>query len=85
MLPLAREGSPVNHVSHDSPPFLFIHGQRDTLVPLYHSENMHRLLKEAGVESTLIIDPYKKHWFALNRSQREKVAEFFRRHFGLQR
>lgn len=79
ILSLARAGSPVNHVSANSPPFLLIHGAKDALVPIDHSENLDLLLREAGVPSHLIVVPDKGHWFSLTRSQRIEVANFFLR------
>ena len=82
-LALARAGSPVNHVRPDAPPFLIYHGAADTLVPISHSKNLDRLLRDAGVESRLVVVPEKKHWFLLDRAQRAEVAAFFRRHLGV--
>ncbi len=80
-LALAAEGSPVNHVSPASPPFLLIHGAQDTLVPLEQSEKLQRKLTRAGVESRLIVVPGKGHWFVLDEQQVGEVAKFFQSHF----
>ncbi len=45
--------SPVHYVSKESPPFLILHGDRDTLVPYAQSEELAESLKKAGVECTL--------------------------------
>jgi acetyl esterase/lipase len=45
--------SPVHYVSKDSPPFLILHGDRDTLVPYAQSVELADLLKKAGVAVTL--------------------------------
>ncbi len=45
--------SPVHYVSKDAPPFLILHGDRDTLVPYAQSVELHELLVKAGVEATL--------------------------------
>lgn len=45
--------SPVHYVSKESPPFLILHGDRDTLVPYAQSEELAELLKKVGVEVTL--------------------------------
>ncbi len=79
-IPEARAGSPVNHVSADSPPFLIIHGANDTLVLPDQSQRIHDRLRAAGVESRLIFLPEKGHWFNLTPAQRVTVAEFFGRH-----
>jgi len=81
-LALARAASPVYHVTSSSPPFLIIHGAKDTLVPVAQSRELQRRLVQAGVRSRLIVVPDKGHWFLLDRSQVAKVARFFQRHFG---
>lgn len=50
---LAKQMSPIYHVSKGDPPFLIIHGDQDKQVPLEQSERLHKKLKEAGVPSTL--------------------------------
>ncbi|HEX8373456.1 MAG TPA: alpha/beta hydrolase [Chthoniobacterales bacterium] len=83
-LPLARAASPVEHVSRSSPPFLLIHGAKDSLVPLSQSEELHTRLKRAGVESTLLVAPEQPHWFKLTPAQVAQVAAFFRKHFAME-
>ena len=45
--------SPVHYVSKDNPPFLILHGDRDTLVPYAQSVELADLLRKAGVPVTL--------------------------------
>ena len=45
--------SPVHYVGKDNPPFLILHGDRDTLVPYAQSVELKDKLAEAGVEVTL--------------------------------
>jgi acetyl esterase/lipase len=45
--------SPVHYVSKDNPPFLILHGDRDTLVPYAQSVELADLLKKANVPVTL--------------------------------
>jgi len=84
-LGLAKEASPVDHVTSSSPPFLIFHGADDTLVPLAQSRELRRRLQRAGVESRLIVVPGKGHWFLLDQSQIAEVARFFQRHFAMGR
>ncbi len=49
-----RKGSPLNYVSKDDPPFLFIHGDQDNLVGIHHSQIMMKKLKEAKVHAELM-------------------------------
>jgi acetyl esterase/lipase len=45
--------SPVHYVSKDNPPFLILHGDRDTLVPYAQSVELAGLLEKAGVPVVL--------------------------------
>jgi acetyl esterase/lipase len=81
-LAAAKAGSPVDHVSASSPPFLLFHGAQDTLVPVEQSRELDRQLHAAGVESRLVLVPGKGHWFLLTKAQVAEVAQFFHRHFG---
>jgi acetyl esterase/lipase len=45
--------SPVHYVSSDDPPFLILHGDRDSLVPYAQSVELADLLSKAGVAVTL--------------------------------
>jgi acetyl esterase/lipase len=45
--------SPVHYVSKDSPPFLILHGDHDTLVPYAQSVELADALAKAGVKVTL--------------------------------
>ncbi len=46
--------SPVTHVGPDDPPFLFVHGSHDALVPHGQSTRMRDLLRAEGVEADLL-------------------------------
>lgn len=79
---LAADASPVYHISRSLPPFLIIHGQRDRIIPVEHSEWYFRTLEEAGVKAQLIVVPDKGHWFRLNNEQFAEVSRFFQVHLG---
>lgn len=49
----ALNASPITYVSGDDPPFLFIHGTDDSLVPYNQSELLDAALKKVKVESLL--------------------------------
>jgi acetyl esterase/lipase len=51
----ARAASPVTHVHPGAPPFLFVHGDRDGLVPSAHSRTLHRALQAQGVDTSLLL------------------------------
>lgn len=78
---LAEEGSPVNHVTRDAPPFLFFHGDKDVIVPLRQSAELDSRLRAAGVGSQLVIVHGEGHGFSLTGAQLQKVAAFFRNHW----
>jgi acetyl esterase/lipase len=56
-----KKASPINHVSKQTVPFLIIHGTLDVVVPIKHSELLHKKLVEAGVKSELIRMPFRGH------------------------
>ncbi len=76
----AAESSPVNFITRRTPPFLFIHGDGDIVVPVDQSRKMDRLLREAGIESHLIVLRGKMHGFELDEALLRKVAIFFKVH-----
>jgi acetyl esterase/lipase len=51
---LAKEASPIVYVSKDDPPFLIMHGTKDTVVPYRQSQAFEGALEEAGVDSHLV-------------------------------
>ena len=53
--------SPINYVRAGLPPFLLIHGDADTVVPLNISEAFHEKLQAVGVHSDLKIYSGAKH------------------------
>ncbi|MEM9015952.1 MAG: alpha/beta hydrolase [Verrucomicrobiota bacterium] len=78
---LAKDASALYQVSPDDPPFLIMHGAKDTGVPLSQSERLHGALEAAGVDSTLVILPEGGHGgpeFQTN-EVRDTVRRFFER------
>jgi acetyl esterase/lipase len=74
---VARQISPVSHVTPDDPPTLIIHGDADKLVPLQQSELMVEKLKKAGVETNLVIKKGAGHgWFGLEKDVTQVVDWF---------
>jgi acetyl esterase/lipase len=49
-----KKASPVTYVTKDAPPVLILHGTFDLIVPIVHSESLHKKLKDAGASSELI-------------------------------
>lgn len=48
-----QKASPVSYVSKDAPPFLFVHGTKDWLVPIDQSRLMCKKLKDAGAKAEI--------------------------------
>ncbi len=81
ILELARQISPVNHVSSDDPPTLIIHGDADLLVPIQQAEIFLDKLKAAGVETKLVIKKGASHgWGDLLKTDVPIIADWFDAH-----
>jgi acetyl esterase/lipase len=63
---LWADSSPINHVTKDSAPFLFLHGDADPAVPYSGSVDMAERLRAAGVPGELFTAPGAKHGFFNN-------------------
>jgi acetyl esterase/lipase len=57
------EASPITHVTEDDPPFLLIHGDLDTTVPLEQSQLMYDRLVQANVPAQLVVVKNAGHSF----------------------
>jgi len=70
------QASPITHVTADDPPFLLIHGERDTLVPYEQSQLMYERLVQMNVPAQLVIVKNAGHSFvAPNGSATPTLAE----------
>ena len=49
-----KKASPITYVSKTAPPTLIIHGTFDLIVPIIHSENLEKKLKDAGAKVEMI-------------------------------
>ncbi len=77
----AKDCSPLLQVTSDDPPTLLIHGDKDELVPLTHSEQIHRVFEENKVVSRLMIIEGAAHGFSgddARRASRAKVEWFMK-------
>lgn len=70
------EASPATYASGDDPPFLLIHGERDSLVPVNQSRRMQDALARSGVKSQLQIDPNAGHVIELSTLE-SAISNFF--------
>jgi len=73
---LASEASPVNYVHKGCPPFLIVHGDKDTVVPLEQSKELAQDLKSAKSNCTLEIIPGANHDFGTE-ERVNRVVKFF--------
>lgn len=53
--------NPCTYIDKTDPPFLILHGDKDSLVPHCQSELLHQKLRENGVKSALVIVPGAEH------------------------
>ncbi|MBM3982885.1 MAG: alpha/beta hydrolase [Planctomycetes bacterium] len=49
-----KKASPITYVTKAAPPVLMLHGTFDLIVPVIHSENLQKKLKDAGATAELI-------------------------------
>lgn len=86
---LYSEASPIERVTGDEPPFLFLHGDADGTVPLEHSTKMAERLVDKGAEARVEVLSGVDHGFGYGVStdaQKAAVAEmetFLDQVFGL--
>jgi len=74
---IAREISPVYHVTKDDPPTLIIHGDKDALVPIQQSELIIAKLKEAGVPCELVVKTGEAHGWSKWHDDMRTIADWF--------
>jgi acetyl esterase/lipase len=78
----AKELSPARQVTKTPPPFLFIHGDADTVVPMIQSEVMIAALERAGGETRLIIKEGGEHPWPTIREEVAILAEWMDAQIG---
>jgi acetyl esterase/lipase len=79
---IARDISPISHVSADDPPTLILHGDRDELVPLQQSQTFIEKLKGAGVEAKLVVKEGAGHGWLQMVKDVEMLGDWFDRHLS---
>jgi acetyl esterase/lipase len=81
----AVRANPIRYITRDCAPFLIIHGDADTLVPLGQSIILHEALKAAGVESELRIIPGGGHGNSIFTTPEmfDVIDAYFRKSFAL--
>jgi acetyl esterase/lipase len=74
---IARDLSPINHVTKGAAPTLIIHGDEDDVVPITQSQAMIEKLKKCGVESKLLEMKGNKHFDFWVVFELPKLADWF--------
>ena len=69
--------SPARLVTPDAPPFLIIHGDADSVVPLQQSELMVSALKKAGANAQLIVKAGGGHPWPTLHEEVQVIAAWF--------
>lgn len=74
--------SPLLQVTKDDAPVLMVHGDKDELVPLWHSEKMRDALKGTGVANQLVVIEGAAHGFdaAGNKRMFDAMGDWFDQH-----
>lgn len=77
---LAKAASPVTYVDKNDPPFLIIHGEKDDLVSVKHSQLLSSWLDVVGVQNELLIVKDAPHFGVMFDSDevRNKVITFLK-------
>jgi acetyl esterase/lipase len=80
----AVDVSPLLSVTKRSAPTLLIHGDKDELVPISHSERFHEAMQKAGAVCELIVMPGAAHGFPGAQGQQAETAllDWFDRHLA---
>ncbi len=80
---LLHLASPISYVNKNSPPTLFIHGDKDEVTPLQQSEVMLAKLREAGVEAKLVVHKDGGHpWPDFWQVDGLQFADWFDKHLS---
>ena len=60
---VASTASPTSYVTKKAPKFLFIHGDKDTVVPISQSKSLFDLLTSSGIDAEYVTVPGAGHAF----------------------
>jgi acetyl esterase/lipase len=77
---IARDISPVTHVSADDPPMLIIHGDADKLVPIQQAEVFGKKMEEVGATFKLVVKTGEGHSWKDWVADQVIFADFFDQH-----
>lgn len=74
---VVKKAIPINYVSKDYPPFLIMHDEKDSLLPIEQSEMFYAALQKAGVDSKFIVVKDGVHSFFKDSNELDSVKKFF--------
>ena len=74
---LGREISPIYFVHSNMPPILIIHGDADTLVPIYQAQTFVKRCEEVGSTAKLVVREGKQHGWPDMGKDMELFADWF--------
>ena len=74
---LGREISPIYFVHSNMPPILIIHGDADTLVPIYQAQMFVKRCEEVGSTAKLVVREGKNHGWPEMGKDMERFADWF--------
>jgi len=77
---LGREISPIYHLRSNMAPVLIVHGDADTLVPIYQARRFVEKCHAEGVEAKLLVREGKAHGWQGMEKDMEIFADWFGKH-----
>lgn len=77
ILNIAKDISPVNHVSADDPPAFILHGDADFLVPMQQAEVFAQKMKDVGATAEIVVRPGAGHGWATLGDDWSLIADWF--------
>jgi len=77
-----HQANPITYITPDDPPFLIFHGMFDCVVTPQSSIILDKALKDAGVETELVLVPHASHGLRdfTNKEVESKILTFFNRY-----
>jgi acetyl esterase/lipase len=84
-LKIARQISPIYHISKDTPPTLIMHGDADHLVPIEQSQRFIAKLKALGVPAKLVVKHGASHGWDNMGQDTPVLADWFDKYLGVQK
>ena len=77
---VARQVSPITHVSEDDPPTMIFHGDKDLLVPIQQAEAIIARLKGLNVPAEVAVKKGAAHGWGDQTQDMETLADWFDKH-----